>query len=270
MDETLTISFSEQDEEDLREWKGMVATGSYEEDREQDDGSFKRRTITMPAIEASNKHIKKQVEESLEAGKPVRKHGAAALPLELVEAAKATFIASGGNVSEVAALYDLTPEAVIQLAASESWPVYGGGTKAIESRNKAQLRVMQEKIWHRIEKHLDSLEVEKKAKHDIVQHRLKSEYVEPLASRSSTFKMLMDQYMRIGALLEPEVFANDTDPSNIHARKARESQYPGGIEGVNRELADFLSEVVVGVADKMKDRELRGYGDIIDAEVLDE
>ncbi len=109
------------------------------------------------------------------------------------------------------------------------------------------------------------MEVEKKTKDDIVQYRSNSIYVEPLASRSSSFKVLMDQYMRVSTLLEPEVFAADPDGTNFHARSARAENYPGGIEGVNREMADFLSEIVVGVADKIKDRELRGYGEIIDA-----
>ncbi len=89
----------------------------------------------------------------------------------MVENAKATFIASGGNISEVAALYDLTPESVLRLATQENWPVYGGSTKVNESMSKAQLTILKDKLWKKIDKMLDSMEVEKKTKDDIVQYR---------------------------------------------------------------------------------------------------
>lgn len=265
MGDTLTLQFSSKDRQDLEAWKTTVSSGEVSIDREQDNGSMKRQVITFPAIEASTAKTREAVEQALEEGNSVPRGREVSLPEELIESAKSSFIASGGNISEVASLYDLTPEAVLRLASQENWPVYGGGTKAIESKSKAQLTSLQIKLWHKIEYMLNALDVEKKHKEDIVQYRVHSEYVEPLASRSSAFKVLMDQYMRVSTLLEPEVFANDPDGANYHARAARGESYPGGIEGVNREMADFLGQVVVGIADRIKDKELKGYGDIIDA-----
>ena len=249
----MDITFSEQDEKDLQEWRKEVPLPN----------NLKRHKVVMPEIEASTPNITQQVESALDSGnKPVEHQGVRLAP-EIVEGAKAAFTATGGNISEVAALYDLTPEVVMKLATQEKWPIYGGGTKAIQSKSQAQLNAISNKLWKRIEKMLDAMDVEKKEKDDIVQHRVHSEYVEPLASRSAAFKTLMDQYMRVMAILEPETFSADGDPSNMHARAARGQAMPGGIEGVNRELANFFSDVVVGVADRLKEREVKEYGQVI-------
>lgn len=261
MSDTLKIPFSRKDKEDLQVWKTAVQEVTSQK---KSKSNLNRHTITIPPVQASNEYAQKVVEEALDSGSQLPKSRVVSLPQEVIEGAKAAFIASGGNISEVSSLYDLTPEAVIKLASKENWPVYGGSTKAIESKSKAQLTILRDKLWLRIETFLDSMEIEKKHKDDIVQHRTNSEYIEPLQSRSSAFKTLMDQYMRVSTLLEPEIFSADPDGSNFHARNARGQSYPGGIEGVNREMADFISEIVVGIADKYRDKELQGYGDIID------
>lgn len=273
MAETLEIPFSTRDKRALDEWKKLLDSEEEQEkfadwlEESTKEEPLQRDVITLPAIEASTEKTREEIEEALERGEPLPKHGAVKLPKEMVENAKAAFIATGGNISQVAQMYDLTNEAVLRLASQENWPVYGGGTSSSQSMSKAQLTTMRDKIWKRIEIMLDAMEVEEKKKLSLVQHRSNSRYVEPLSARSQAFKILMDQYMRISTILEPETFSDDPDGSNMHARKARESQYPGGVEGVNREMADFLSEVVVGVADKIKERELQGYGDVIDARV---
>jgi hypothetical protein len=228
------------------------------------DKGLERHTIVMPAIKTGSRKSAQAVEQALKTGKPVPRTLANTLPPEILEGAKAAFISTGGNISEVASMYDLTPQSVLELAKTEEWPVYGGSTKVVQAKGRAQLIILRDKLWARIEKVLDSINIEEKDKQDIVQHRLNSEYVEPLASRNSVFKNLMDQYMRVQTLLEPEFFANDPDGSNFQARKAREESYPGGIEGVNREMADFFSQVVVGIADRLKDRELNGYSHVVD------
>lgn len=247
MDTTLIIDFSDED--------------ALSEDAPVE---MERHAIVMPDVRAGSAKATQQVEDALEHSTPLPRTLATKLPPEILDGAKAAFIATGGNISEVASMYDLAPQAVLELAKTEEWPVYGGSTKVVEARGRAQLIILRDKLWSRVEKLLDSLEIEKKRKVDIVQHRMQSEYVEPLASRNSTFKTLMDQYMRVQTLLEPETFANDPEGSNFHARKAREDQYAGGIEGVNREMADFFSQVVVGIADKLKERELTGYSHVID------
>lgn len=268
MNEILTIPFSSRDERNLREWKRAVANLSSLDNGKKDKKPYSlinRHVVNLPAIEASTEKNQEAVEKALKEGDKLPRGSHVKLPKEVIEGAKAAFIASGGNLSEVASLYDLTPEAVLRLASQEEWPVYSGSTKVTESKSKGQLTILRDKLWRRLETMLDAMDVEKKAKNDIVQYRAYSEYVEPLASRSSAFKTLMDQYMRVSTLLEPELFVDDPDSSNFHARTARGQDYPGGIEGVNREMADFLSEVVVGIADKINERELKGYGQIIDA-----
>lgn len=251
METPLVIDFSDEDALRLSEFKDATKP-------------LERHAIVMPDITAGSSKAAQQVEQALENNKPIPRTLATTLPPEIVEGAKAAFIATGGNISEVASMYDLAPQAVFELAKAEEWPVYGGSTKVVEARGRAQLIILRDKLWARIENVLNALDIETKQKRDIVQHRMQSVYVEPLASRNSLFKNLMDQYMRVQTLLEPEFFSNDPDGSNFHARKAREEQYAGGIEGVNREMADFFSQVVVGIADKLKERELTAYSHVID------
>jgi hypothetical protein len=269
----IEIPFSDQDKEDLEIFRGLLDSvdPDHEDKKRKHESTVenvpKRHIVTLPRIEASTEEIEKGIEKAFTEGTPSERGAHIQLPKDLVEGAKAAFVASGGNISHVAAMYDLTPEAVLRLAASEDWPVYGGATTLQESKSKAQLTSLRDRLWHRIEIMLDAMEVEKKTKADIVQYRINSEYVEPLASRSSAFKVLMDQYMRVATILEPEIFGDDPDPSNYHAKSLKDKNYPGGVEGVNREMADFFSQVVVGIADRIKDRELQGYGQIIDARV---
>lgn len=258
MDTSIEIEFSTEDEKDLREFKSVV--------NEPSNHSLTRHVIELPDINSSRAETRAAVEEALE-GSGLANQATFKLPDDVMEGAKSTFIATGGNVSEVAALYDLTPESVVRLAARENWPVYGGGTKVIQGKSKSQLLTLQTTLWRKLESMLDSLEVEQKKKDDIVQHRYNSMYVEPLSARSSAFKSLMDQYMRISTILEPELFSADPDDTNYTARKARSQTHPGGIEGVNREMADFFAQVVVGVADKIKERDLEAYGSVIDMRV---
>lgn len=266
MTTSLVIPFSKQDQRDLAEFKEAVSPEPKK--TVSKDDNLQRHIIEMPEIEVSTESAKRTVEDALETQKPLPRGKALKLPPEIVEGAKAAFISSGGNLSEVAALYDLTAEAVLRLANQEQWPVYDGTTKLHQSKSKNQLLSLQAKLWSKIEVMLDSMDIETKAKDDLTQHRAYSEYVEPLASRSSAFKTLMDQYMRVSTLLEPEIFSDDPDAGNYHARKAKAEKYAGGIEGVNREIADFFSQVVVGIADRIADKDMKGYGGtIIDGRV---
>ena len=274
MTKTIAIQFSEQDKRDLVEWKESI-NQAMPQDISGNSVTFdntplelsgiQRQRVSLPAIEAATPRMTEEIEEAFTEGTQHRHNSVEKLDPQIIEGAKAAFTSSGGNISEVAALYDITPQMVMRLASQEKWPIYGGGTKAIDSKSHAQLRSLAQKLWKRIEIMLDAMDVEKKAKADIVQHRVNSEYVEPLASRSGAFKTLMDQYMRVMTILEPETFAVDSDGTNIHAAKARQQNNPGGIEGVNRELADFFSDVVIGVADRIKERdEVKGYDNVID------
>lgn len=259
----MDILFSEADERDLEEFK--ASAGRERVVSKGESKSLDRTVIELPEITFGTDEDREQVEQALEDGGALPRSRSVRLPPNVIEHVKSSYIASGGNISEVAALHDLTPEAVVRLADQQEWTLYGGSHKALETQSRNRLRALQERLWLKIEHFLDSMEVEKKQKDDIVQYRLQSEYVEALSNRNSAFKTLMDQYMRIGSILEPELYANDPDNANSLARKSREELHPGGIEGVNREMADFFANVVVGVADRIKDREMEGYGQVIDA-----
>lgn len=177
------------------------------------------------------------------------------LPPELIEAAKATFTASGGNISEVCRVHDLSPQKVMQLAHVYSWPVYGEGVSSAERSRRGRL----EQLAHTLEKRLheigESLGVEKKALDDVTEKGLNSKWVAPLNQRSSAFGVVFDRYMRVMALLEPELFGADDDPSNPVAAKVRQKQQRdslGGVDGVNRQLAEFAARVAVGTVSAME------------------
>lgn len=267
----MDIYFSETDVNDLQEFKDEIGRQRITDGEDffvfvdPPDKSVERTVIEIPEVTFGTEEDREDIERALNEGTALPRSGSVKLSPELIEHVKSSYIATGGNVSEVANLYDLTPEAVLRLAVQQNWTLYGGSHKALEPQSRNRLRAIQEKIWVKIEAFLDSMEVETKTKKDITQHRLQSKYVEALSNRNSAFKNLMDQYMRIGAVLEPELFANDPESSNAHARSARENIHPGGIEGVNRDMANFFADVVVGVADKIKEREMEAYGQIIDA-----
>lgn len=251
----IQIPFSHRDKKDLAEFR---STGSV-----KNALKIERHVVKLPIVKASTEKEKKIIEEAVAMGRKPKRDSATGMPPEVIEAAKATFTATGGNISQVASLHDLTPESVIRLANQEEWPLYSGSVTHQESRSKAQLNALQKKLWIRIEDMLDAMEVETKEKEDISQHRINSKYIEPLSSRSGAFKSLMDQYMRVSTILEPEIFSEDPDPSNYRAVQARSSA--SNVKEVNREIADFFSQVVVGIADRISDKETEGYGNIIDS-----
>lgn len=266
----MDIQFSRKDKTDLREFKQMIGRSDFvfEDEETPSKKSVERTIIEIPEITFGTDEDRRKIEEGLENGERIPRSRGVRLPPEVIEHVKSSYIATGGNVSEVSALYDLTPEAVVRLAVQEGWTLYGGSHKALEPQSRNRLKSLQEKLWYKIEAFLDSMEVEDKDKNDIVQHRLQSKYVEALSNRNSAFKNLMDQYMRIGAILEPELYGLDPEGSTAAHARARGEYHPGGIEGVNREIANFFAEVVVGVADRTRDRELKGYGQIIDARAV--
>lgn len=259
----MEIEFSERDMIDLQEFKNEVGRERYSDTGS--DKSIDRHVLDIPEVDFGTDKDREKINKALEEGTPLPRSQSVKLDPELIEHIKSSFIASGGNLAEISSMYDLTPEAVMRLAVQEEWTIYGGSHKAVEAHSQHRLRALQQKLWVKIEAFLDSMEVEEKDKTDLVQYRTESKYVEALSNRNSAFKNLLDQYMRIGAILEPELYGNDPDNSNGPARKAQEESHPGGIEGLNREIAEFLSDVVVGVSDRVREKEMKGYGQIIDA-----
>lgn len=187
-------------------------------------------------------------------------------PLEddLLEAMKATFVRSGGNVSMVARTHNVTPKKVTDLAAEYDWPVYGQGTTHGEAIRKTRLENLAQILEDQLFEMASSLGVESKQIDDITEKGMGSKYVAPLTQRSSAFSALFDRYMRVMTLLEPEVFGHDDDPSNPVAAKMRQKKERdalGGVDGVNRQLAEFAARVAVGTVEAMEQRQ---EGDTID------
>lgn len=190
------------------------------------------------------------------------------LPQERIEAAKATFIATGGNVAEVARCHDLTPGAVTKLAHEHDWPVYGEGMTSAEKSRKSRLLNLADLLENRLFQLADAMGVEKKDIEDITEKGLQSVYVAPLTQRSSAFSAVFDRYMRVMALLEPELFGNDDDPSNpvaarIRQRNQRDSL--GGADGVDRQMAEFAARVAVATV-QAREAMQRGQAEVIDVE----
>lgn len=186
------------------------------------------------------------------------------IPPDLLEAAKATFTATGGNISKVAAEHDLAPKMVSRLAARYDWPVYGEGYTPQEKSRKTRLERLASTIEGQLQDMAEAMGVETKDLGAITQHGMESKYVAPLSQRSTAFSALFDRYMRIMTLLEPELFGADDDPSNPVAAKLRQKANQdalGGVEGINRQMADFAARVATGVMDHMASR---SAGEIID------
>lgn len=183
-----------------------------------------------------------------------------------LEAAKATFTASGGNLATVARTHDMAPDVVKRLAAKHDWPVYGDGYASSEKTRKTKLENLADALERRMTAMLDALEVETKDLEQFADKQQWSKYVSSLSQRSSAFNAVFDRWMRVMTLLEPETFGGDTDPSNHAAAKIRQKAHEdalGGVDGINRQLADFAARVAVGVVDHM------GRRDEVSGEIVD-
>lgn len=183
-----------------------------------------------------------------------------------LEAAKATFTASGGNLAVVARTHDLAPNVVKKLAAKHDWPVYGDGYASSEKTRKSKLENLAQALEDQMTDLLGSLKVETKGVEEFADKQKWSEYVATLSQRSSAFNAVFDRWMRVMTLLEPETFGGDLDPSNHAAAKIRQKAHEdalGGVDGINRQLADFAARVAVGVVDHM------GRRDDVSGEIVD-
>ena len=193
------------------------------------------------------------------------------LPPELLESAKATFTASGGNIAEVSRVHNLEAATVTRLAAKHDWPVYGHGTSMIEKARKTRLTTLADVLENRLFQLADAMGIETKEVTDITEKGLGSKFVAPLTQRSSAFAAVFDRYMRVMALLEPDIFGHDDDPSNPVAARLRQRQNRdalGGVDGVDRRLAEFAARVAVTAVEASREGQLLP-AEIIDAEVVE-
>lgn len=194
------------------------------------------------------------------------------IPLEQVEAAKATFVASGGNISEVARTHNMTASKVVSLANKHAWPVYGQGFTSAEKSRKTRLMVLAEVLENKLFQLADAMGVETKQIDDVTEKGMNSRYVASLTQRSSAFSAVFDRYFRVMALLEPETFGHDDDPSNPVAAKIRQRRNRdalGGVDGIDKRMADFAARVAVSAIEASKEGSSLP-AEIMDAEVVDD
>lgn len=182
-----------------------------------------------------------------------------------LERMKATFAASGGNLSEVARVHGVDARQVGKLAVKHDWPVYGVDLLDTEKTRKTRLIALADALEQQIFTLAEALGVERKALDDPTDRGLNSVYVASLSQRSGAFSAVFDRWMRVMALIEPETFAADDSPSGALARqRAAGPDALGGVDGVNRQLADFAVRLGVGIA-----RELQHEGGGDDRGVID-
>lgn len=182
------------------------------------------------------------------------------LPSEQIEAAKATFTATGGNIAETARTHNLTTGRITELAAVNNWPVYGHGTTLVEKQRRTRLSILADTLENRLFQLADALGVEIKDKDQLTEKGYGSKYIAPLTQRSSAFAAVFDRYMRVMTLLEPEVFGHDDDSSNPVAARLRQRKNLdalGGVDGIDRRMAEFAARVAVtAVKASREDEEL--------------
>jgi len=177
-------------------------------------------------------------------------------------AARQSWITHGGNVAAVCRDTSLAARVVTRLASENDWPLYGDGDSQSEKSTKTRLRRLHDKLEQQMTDLLDSLGVESKAKKDIAEKGKGSVYVASLSQRSSAFKQVFDSYCKVGQMIAPEVFdVGSLDPSGIRARE-------GGMGGVDRDIADFIGRVSVGIADEISRRD-RGQAALDDSNTVD-
>ena len=172
-----------------------------------------------------------------------------------LEAMKAMYTASGGHLAEVARAFSVTPDIVRTMAGKHRWPVYGDGLSSATKSRKTRLEGLATRLEEQMYEMLDSMGVERKDVDARSDKGLASAYVASLSQRNAAFGSLFDRYMRVMAILEPETFAADDDPSNHAARRMRDQGHDRGLNKVNRELAEFFGRgIVAGLADELNRR----------------
>lgn len=218
----------------------------------------------VPLVEDQPEEIVSSLPKAKELGWDRNEHG---LDPAKLEAAKATFVASGGNLSLVARTHDLAANVVKKLSVKHDWPVYGDGYASSEKTRKSKLESLAAILERQLHSMAEAMGVEKKRLNDVTEKGLASQYVAPLSQRSSAFSSLFDRYMRVMTLLEPELFGGDDDPSNPVAAKMRQKAHAdalGGVDGINRQMADFAARVAVGVVEGMGSKR-----EAVEAQVVD-
>ncbi|MDX1622218.1 MAG: hypothetical protein R3320_14570 [Nitriliruptorales bacterium] len=241
--------------------------------RDRDPLGSSRRQVTLPSLEDLTDDAKRQVQDSLLEGQPLPRDSNLALPEAKIEAVKADYIATGGNIAEVSRQHEMPPTAVARLAADHNWPVYGDGASQSEKSERTRLERKFNRVEAQLDAMLETLVPETKEPDVRADKRQMSRYVESLSQRNTTFKTLFDTWTRLGAMIHPELFGLDPANSNAVAARLARDGHPdglGGVDGVNREISDFFGRVAVSIADELRKREIEQSRQVIEAEVVRE
>lgn len=207
---------------------------------------------------------KDELEEALLSGASLPVPTDRGITADEVQAAKQAWVTHAGNVAAVCRATGLTVKQVTGLASEHDWPLVGDGASKTDKSTKTRLENLHDKLERQMVELLDSLGVEKKARKDLNEKGLQSRYVASLSQRSSSFKQVFDAYCRVGEMIAPETFERGV----VDANGVRSAT--GGLTGADRDLADFVSRVSVGIADEIsrRDRGSEAYDDVVEAEVV--
>lgn len=209
-----------------------------------------------PTLDLPNGVDREAMQDALLEGAPLPQRALVVEP-EKVLAARQAWVTHGGNVAAVVRDTGLSANVVARLAGEHDWPLYGDGDSKSEKGQRTRLRRLHADLEQQMVELLGSLGVESKQVDDVIDKGLGSEYVAPLSQRSSAFKTVFDAYCKVGTMIAPEVFdVGALDGSGIRQRH-------GGVAGADRDLADFMANFTVQVADRISQLD-RGEQAVID------
>ena len=161
-----------------------------------------------------------------------------------VEAVKATYVQTRGNLSATAKEHGLSPHEVRLMSQDGQWKVYGLPITSQEKATRSRIEQMADTLTVRTDEMLDSLTVEYKALEDMTDKGMSSHYVASLAQRTTAFTAMFDRLMRLLTILNPEEFVHDPAVSNTYARKAETEKI--GADEVGRMIGAMVGEITKG------------------------
>lgn len=172
---------------------------------------------------------------------------------ELYEKVKATYAATFGNATITARLCGVARSTVLRYAERDNWPVSlePEVKLAAEKAERTRLERHAAQLYARMVEMLDSLTVEEKDRCMPSKDGLDSFYVERLGPRAQAFKILHDSWMKVMGILQPETYAplqNQHDRRTTAQLRAAAAGELGGIDGIDRQLADLFAGLARGAA----------------------
>lgn len=173
---------------------------------------------------------------------------------ELYEEVKAAYLSAGGSAYRAARLTGVAPSTVSRYAQRDEWPQalqpHTVKTGA-ETSGQARLRHLADTLWARVMEMAEAMIIETKHPGEPTEKRLGSQFLESLSQRSGAFKAVFDAFTSVMEKLEPETYgrAGWGGPRDTAATARPQQRIEGGIDGIDRQLADALTAAVRGAAE---------------------